>query len=421
MNPAPILNKPPARYRWLAAVWWPLWVAHALWLAVREKESRYFWQRLGLGVKPSQARLWVHASSVGEINSLLPLLRQWLEKHPDAGLFCSTYTITGARTLRQKLPEVEQAYLPIDHPWLLRLWLRNQAFEGLAIMETELWPWCLHQSRAQNIKTVLINARLSNKSYRPQSWFHPVLKYAANQLDQIWTRSELDQQRFESLLEHSARTKLVGNLKLAPNLPETHPGHPLQHRSFVLCASTHENEEQQIITALQKQSLAAVLVLAPRHPKRCEQIAEMIQAAGFNLLRHSQARADVEIPQVYLIDSLGQLPAFYAHAKAVFMGGSLNQVGGHNLYEAAAWNCALLSGPNMNNVAEDYARFRATDALLTVHSGEQLISEFKRLLDDPITRQNLQLNALELVLQSQKILDDYLSLLQDFMNAARPD
>lgn len=413
------ITKPPARYRWLSALAWPLWLAHAVWLALRDKDILYLPQRLALRPPSSSATIWVHASSVGEINALAPLLKRWQQKDPAAKLFFSTHTVTGKRALARNFPDAEHAYLPIDNAFLVRSWLRQQPFRQLILMETELWPWLLHQSRQQGMAISVLNARLSPKSYRPQHFLFPVIRYAVQQLNNIYCRSEADAERFQSLSDGTQEIEALGNIKLIQSLPEKATAHPLNAQRFLLCASTHDDEEAQILQAWKNRLPQTCLVLAPRHPQRADALMRDIEQRGFTCQRHSQQQEYAQAG-VYLVDTLGDLAPFYAHAEAVFMGGSLVAIGGHNLYEAAAYSAALLCGPSVFNISEDFERFQQAHAVLPVTHAEGLVEAFATLLKNPEQRHALQKQAFMLAQQGAAIADNYLPKLEAIRTAARP-
>jgi len=386
----------------------PLAFARLWWKGRSNPDYRLRWkERLGwipaLSATPVKPRLWIHAVSVGEVIAATPLIRVWQTQHPDWAVLVTTTTPTGSAQLRRSFGErVEHVYLPFDLPGAVRrFYARVRPTLGV-IMETELWPNLFAEAKRCGIPLLLANARLSERSMRGYAKLRPLVAETLHALDWIAARDAQDVVRFVALGADPCKVEAVGNLKfdldIAPGVRER--GHAWRaqfgaERLVWIAASTHPGEDEQVLQAHRKlleQCPDALLLLAPRHPERADEVARVIQAQGFTLARRSDlnvgansfahgvspqmdVRINSHLPEsvtVLLIDTLGELMDFYAASDVAFVGGSLVAHGGHNPLEPLALGLPVISGEAVFNFAEIYAAMQAEDLVTWVNGAESL-------------------------------------------------
>ena len=370
------------------------WLAHRR-RRGKEDEAR-FGERLGRpGLPRPEGRLvWMHAVSVGESLSLLPLVDRLRESLPDVGVLITSGTVTSARLLRERLPDdVCHQFAPVDRPGAVRRFVRHWRPDLAVWVESELWPNLILETAARGVPMLLVNARVSDRSAarwrRAPHLSRPLLAAFAGVLAQ----TEADAERFRAL---GARNVAVrGNLKNdAPPLPADAQDvaalkQAIGGRPCWAAASTHEGEEEAVgeaVSALRRAFPDLLTILAPRHPERGASIAEMMQRRGLVTARRSANGAIAPSTAVYLVDTLGELGLVYRLADIAFVGGSLTPHGGHNPLEPARLDCALVAGPYTENFAEAYAALERADALSRVTDAGALAGAVLALLEDETAR-----------------------------------
>ncbi len=340
----------------------PLYFARLWWRGRDEPPYRQWWaERLGRGGPvAAPGRVWLHAVSLGETRAAAPLIDELRAQRPGLRLLLTHGTATGRDAGRALLREGDaQAWLPYDTPGAVRRFLRHHRPALGVLMETEVWPNLLHEAQAAGVPMVLANARLSERSTAKGLQLAALMHPAMACFTLVLAQTDGDAARLRA---SSARdVRVLGNLKfdMTPR-PELlalgRSWRQAARRAVVLAAVTREGEEAPLLQAWR--SLPAprpLLVVVPRHPQRFEEVALLIGQAGFMLSRRSSwadgAAADVAA-DVWLGDSLGEMPAYYASADAALLGGSFAPLGGQNLIEAAACGCPLVMGPHTFNFAQ---------------------------------------------------------------------
>ncbi len=346
--------------------------------------------------KASQARpagtvIWVHAASVGESLAVLPLVEALARERPATALLMTSTTVTSARLLAERLPAgVVHQFSPLDLPSAVTRFLDHWQPNLAVFVESELWPTQLHILDKRAVPRVLVNGRMSSRSYRGwQRW--PGL--AANLLGGfalVTAESERSAERLQKL--GAPKVIPTGSLKnAAPPLPAEAEAlaslkAAIDERPCWLAASTHPGEETILLNihkSLSKHLPNLLTLLAPRHPHRGPEIAELVQQSGLRCSRRSQDEALTMKTEIYLADTLGEMGLLYRLAPLVFVGGSLVPVGGHNPLEPARLCAALLAGPYRDNVVESSDRLQAAGAMVCVADDDELRTAALRLLQDP--------------------------------------
>ncbi|TZF89078.1 lipid IV(A) 3-deoxy-D-manno-octulosonic acid transferase, partial [Cognatilysobacter lacus] len=387
-----------AMYSLVLYVLTPITVYHLIWRGFRQ--SAYFerWGERYAGFGPPRATrvLWVHAVSVGEVNAAIPLVDALLARRPDLRLLVTTITPTGsARVGALWGDRVDHAYLPYDLPGAVARFLRHFRPYAALIMETELWPNLLFGCRDHGVPVYVLNARLSARSLRGYRALAPLVARALRTVRGIGAQSHADARRFVRLGAEPACVQETGNLKFDLALPPSVVafGRDCRARRAArlawIAASTHVDEEAAVIALhrrLRGRWPDLLLMWAPRHPERFRAVAEQATAAGFRTLRRSEDRWATAHCDVFVIDTLGELLNFYACADVAFVGGSLQEVGGHNLLEPAATGTPIVTGPHLHNFADISHRLVAAGAL-RVGADEAAVGQaLESMLADPELR-----------------------------------
>ena len=324
-------------------------------------------ERFGRYREPvSSGWVWVHAVSLGETRAAASLIDALRAELPGMRLLLTNGTATG-RAAGEKLllPGDLQAWLPYDTPGAVQRFFDQFRPRVGVLMETEIWPNLLHGAHRHGVPMVLANARLSEKSARQARRLEAVMLPAAEVVTLVLAQTEMDARR---LSDAGARhVEVCGNLKFDMTPAPEHLAHgrawhaaaerPVR-RSVVLAASTREGEEAPLLAAWKEQPAPRpLLLLVPRHPQRFDEVAEMVRSAGLSLARRSDwgdapPPAQAHDVDVWLGDSMGEMPAYYAGADVALLGGSFEPLGGQNLIEAAACGCPVVMGPHTFNFAQ---------------------------------------------------------------------
>lgn len=391
-------HSPPTVYRFLIRVLSPLLFLYTLWRTVKDGGARYFKERFGIyktrhiadsstsnntsqtsktkNASRGSNRLWIHAASVGEVITVLPLLQSWLNKHADASVIFTTGTPTGAKVLeQQKLKNVVHQYLPIDFPGACQRFLTQANIKQGWIVETEIWPWLFTLCHQSGVELTIVNGRLSDKTTSQATGFLASSYKAALKHVRILARSKVDKDRFLLMGALPESISIAGNLKnISP--ARLSAAERLISQTYVLAASTHDDEEIRVATAWRNLGQQdSLLVIAPRHPERGASIREQLVAQGFNVAQRSLEESVSVECEVYIADTLGELDALYQHALGAFVGGSLIERGGHNIVEPARHACPTIVGPHTFNFIDMVARYSHANALLMCEN-EQQVADF---------------------------------------------
>jgi len=407
-----------------------LYLAHRL---ARGKEDRErFAERRGDASRPRPPGplVWVHAASVGEAVSMLSLIDRLLVERPRLNVLVTTGTVTSARLLASRLPpdRAWHQYVPVDRTAYVRRFLDHWRPDLALWVESELWPNLITETGARRIPLMLLNGRMSERSFRTWRRFPGLIGALLGNFALCLAQDAAQADRFLRLGASQAAT--VGDLKAAAaplpvdeasfaELAAAVAGRPLW-----LAASTHEGEEE--IAAFVHRALmhgvpGLLTIIAPRHPARGDAIADMLAARGLKTARRSAGEAIEAATQVYLADTLGELGLFYRLAGIAFIGGSITRKGGHNPLEAALLDCAILHGPDMSNCLVMARALASAGATLTVTDGPSLAAAVGRLLADPVERAARAAAAAGVAAHNRDVLDAVLAQLAPWLDRLDPD
>jgi 3-deoxy-D-manno-octulosonic-acid transferase len=383
--------------------------------------------------------IWIHAVSVGETQAARPLVKALKTRFPNHAIVFSTITQTGQTLAREVLREPAEKifYFPFDWPWSVRSALRAINPSIVIIMETELWPVFLRECSRRNVPVVLMNGRLSGQSFRRYRLIKRFMRRVLSSVSFAVMQTEADAARLHALGMNPEKTKVCGNLKFDAGSTATDDSLSQQLRSqfsldaspFILAASTHAPEERIVLNAFKKIVANAPhpkprLVIAPRHPERFREVANLIEASGLSWTRRT-AKASVDpAPDVILLDTIGELQPLYTLATVVFVGGSIAKAGGHNILEPAAAKACVISGAHTHNfqlIMETFVKAGAVVQLPPMPESEaadELCSVISDLLANPSRRDELGRRALKLVNQNRGSTDRALTFLKPFLDAS---
>lgn len=376
--------------------------APVLWL----RRGRHYWATLGgrlarSNAAPKRHDLWLHAVSVGEVAVASTLIGRL---PGSLSILVSTVTPTGQAQAAHALSRrATIAYLPFDLGFCLRRFFRSHQPAALILVESELWPLLLRHCLRRQMPVYVVNGRISDRSFRRMKALRPVLGPLLEPVGLFLVQSETDRDRYLSLGAEPHQIVVTGNLKYDSPEPESLPALEQQidrlagGRPVLVAGSTMEGEEGQVVEAFSSFGAGrrALLVLAPRHPERFDEVAELVVRAGLRLQRRTELEeppalehriietADTDSAEVLLLDSLGELSSIYRLAGATFIGGTLVATGGHNPLEPARFARPIAVGPSMENFRHMAAEFDRRQAWARVSSSADLADAWRQFLEEP--------------------------------------
>jgi 3-deoxy-D-manno-octulosonic-acid transferase len=376
----------------------PVSLYYLIWRGLRQREYFDRWsERFALyRGKGLDDCLWIHAVSVGEVNAAAPLVEALRARHPGRVFLITTTTPTGSARVRALWGEaVRHVYLPYDLPGAVRNFLDHFQPRIAVVMETELWPNLFAELERRDVPLLIANARLSKRSLKGYRPIAPLVRHAVRTVDVVAAQSEADALRYRKLGARADSVQVTGNLKYDHPVPEALVAQARDwrmawgDRPVWIAASTHPDEEDAVVRAhlaVLARKPDALLLWAPRHPERFGAVAAACARAGLRTATRRDAGLPSTDTQAFVVDTLGELMAFYAAADVAFVGGSLQEVGGHNLLEPAAFGVPALVGPHTFNFQEITALLIEAGAVLRVADADALAARVLAWLDDPAER-----------------------------------
>jgi len=381
-------------YRLLSILIYPLIVPYLFFRVLKKKEDKKrLKERFGHATisRPQGHVIWLHAVSVGEANSALILVEELLKFTPNISILFTTTTLTSASIINSKLPEfkgrVIHQFLPVDSYFCVKSFLNFWQPRVAIFVESEIWPNLIFEVRNMGICAFLVNARMSEKSFKKWLFARKIGFKIFDYFTTIFAQTTEDQKRLAQL--SSQEILFYGNLKsqaqnLNFNVAELEKlKAQIGGRKFWLAASTHKGEEEVVIQVhktLKKEFPDLLTILVPRHPNRAEEIKILLN--GLNFSQRSKNENITQSSEIYLADSLNELGIFYRLANFAFIGGSLLEIGGHNPFEAIKLSCAVISGVGVFNFKEIYKNLSEANACVMVDSAEKLSRAVEKFLKD---------------------------------------
>lgn len=330
--------------------------------------------------------IWVHAVSVGEVMAAHPLMRELRKRHPGKKLILSTVTVTGNYTARQRVPEADAVFFfPFDYPWIVRRVIRKINPAVVLVAETELWPNFFRELKKAGIPSAVVNGRISphsHKNYMRLRWF---FKRVFGNVGLFCMQSDADAGRIREIGADPGKVLVTGNLKFDQKIPvvQSSPLPIKPGRKVITAGSTHRGEEAVILDVfkrLREKFPELLLIVAPRHPERFDEVEGLINASGFDCRRRTNMQGEVK--DILLLDTIGELRSFYALCDIAFVGGSLVKVGGHNLLEPAAMKKPVIFSRYMFNFKEISEALISAGGGIMVKDKTELYNQTFNLLSD---------------------------------------
>ena len=388
----------------------------------RKEHPTSFNERLGnYKVPRPQGKLyWMHGASVGESVSMLPLIDKLLKEDPELSILVTTGTLTSAEIMAKRLPKrAFHQFIPFDVPAFAQKLIKHFKPDAVLCFESELWPSLLSEIKKAKIPLVLVNGRVSNKSFETWKKFKFVSKELLGYFSLCLGQSEQDKNRL--ILLGAPKADCVGNLKFA-GMPLPIDENKLNvlkeqigDRPVFLLSSTHNDEEERFALYLPwfKDNVDRVLtIVVPRHPNRGDDIVRMYRCRHFNVAQRSREEDITPETDIYVADTIGEMGLWYALSAISFIGGSLIPHGGQNFMEAARDKNAVLVGPNMQNFVEMMNRARFYDAVYQVDSAEDAVEEAITLFRDENLLRERQEKAYLWTQKEEAVLDGIVNALK---------
>ncbi len=363
--------------------------------------------------RPEGKLVWLHGASVGESVSMLPLINRLLENYPDLNIMVTTGTMTSAEVMAKRLPErAFHQYIPIDNPLFTKRFLKHWQPDVALWFESEFWPAMLSSIKKRHIPLILINGRISNKTFKRWQQFDFISKELLSCITFCLGQSEEDAYRLRVLGAKNATC--LGNLKYA-GLPlpidkekKEEILAQIGERPFWLASSTHNDEELRIAKMhkkLQKQFPNLLTIIVPRHPQRGTEIQKQLQDIGIKSALRSAGETISADTNIYIGDTIGEMGIWYDISPITFIGGSLIPHGGQNFIEPSRMRNAVLVGPHMHNFSDVVNRSKKADALIQVLDTEELSENLSQLLSNKELLEARRSLAYNWAVSEAKVLD----------------
>lgn len=385
-----------------------------------------FNERLGIytHARPEGKLYWLHGASVGEAVSMLPLIEKLLAEDDKLSIMVTTGTLTSAEIMEKRLPKrAFHQFVPFDVPKFAKRLMAHFKPDAVLWFESELWPALLSEVKKAGVPLILVNGRISDKSFHAWQKLKFVSAELLGNFSMCLGQSEQDKNRL--LLLGAKKAACCGNLKYAgiplpvdaeklAQMKET-----IGERPVFLISSTHHNEEEQFAPHFVRLNMSVrniLTIIAPRHPNRGREIAEMLKRKGVKTALRSAGERIAEDTEVYIADTIGEMGLWYALAPVCFMGGSLINHGGQNFMEPARDHTAVIIGPHMHNFTEMTARAQAAGAVWQKASAADVVEEAIELFHEPEELLERQNKAYDWTVKEAQVLDGISAALKQELN-----
>ncbi|MFY9843306.1 MAG: 3-deoxy-D-manno-octulosonic acid transferase [Terriglobales bacterium] len=385
-----------------------------------------------LSGRSNQPAIWVHSVSVGEVVASSAVVDALRQRFPSYRVLVSTTTSTGQKLAAQRFGAENVFYFPLDFAFAIRPYLEAVRPQLVVVAETEFWPNFLRLAKRSGARIAVINCRISDRSLpgynRFRFWFPGLLKKTLESVDCFLAQTEEDRQRLIEIGAAESKVIVAGNLKFdvaPPPLPKIvaslREGFERSGVEPVLvCGSTLEDEEGALLSAFSNilaHHPKAVMILAPRHPERFAEVADLVEKLGFRMLRRSLWSGEPLAGSVFLVDSIGELATLYSLATVAFVGGSLVPRGGHNILEPALYGVAIVTGNHYENF-RDVVNFFARRNAVRVVGVAELPLVFIELIENGLERATLGRNALAALASQRGATDRTVAALLQLMGVS---
>ncbi len=390
-----------------------------------KEDVKRFNERVGRPVlaRPEGKLIWLHGASVGESVSMLPLIQKIIDTYPDVHVMVTTGTVTSADVMSKRLPErAFHQFIPIDNPIFTTRFVKYWHPDVALWFESEFWPAMLSSIRRKNIPLILINGRISNKSFKRWQQFDFVSKELLSCFTLCLGQSEEDAYRLRVL---GAKNSIcLGNLKYA-GLPlpidedkKQEIVQQINNRPLWLISATHDDEEVRLAKVhkkLQESFPDLLAIIAPRHPNRGAEIQKQLNDMGFKTSLRSSDEKITDKTDIYIANTIGEMGLWYDIANIVFIGGSLIPHGGQNFMEPSRTRDAVIVGPYMHNFTDAVNRAKKADAIMQISDTEELTELVLQLLQNKELLEAKRSLAFNWATSEAKILDGIMSKVKEYI------
>ncbi len=419
-----------------------------------ENRRAYLSERLGIS-KYTNADVWIHAVSVGEVIAALPFLKALKNEIPGRKIVLSTTTYTGQKVARQRFTGADRImYMPWDASLSINRAVKLMRPEMFITVETELWPVLFRSLKKAGSRIIILNGRISPGSFRGYKKIRTFMRRVLSHIDYLYMQGEVDAERITTMGADENKVGIMGNFKFDVEIEKGEPIRWLDHvdGQILLAGSTHKGEEEIILDAYEtvKKSYSELkLLIAPRHPERFNEVEEILKTRGLSFCRRSQIRTQITEPayrtgrhrsqnneyteklcyptsshevsgagrtqtDIILLDTIGELSRLYSRAEVTIIGGSLIPFGGHNILEPAFWSKPILFGPHMDNFpfAEE---FLDDSAALMVKNSTDIAAAVKGLLEDSEKAKQLGQKAKAILERNTGAVNRALEIVRGFL------
>jgi len=409
-------------------------LAHLFWRGIHHTPYLRRWhERFGF-VKPVKADdvIWVHAVSVGEVRTVSRLVEFLKNEYPDSQILITTMTPTGSAQVKQTHGDsVLHCFAPYDLPGSVHRFLDRVRPRLAFVIETEFWPNILRMCEERSIPTLLLNVRVSPKSFRGYALFPRFMREMLGRPSVMAAQSEDDAGRLLALGARAERVVVTGNLKFDVSPPQALRETAMELRNrwgtsrpVWIAASTHDGEEKKVLEAfreVRKRHPDTLLAVVPRHPERFANVAKICRRSGYKVALHSETHKELaEETDILVGDTMGELAGMYGAADVAFVGGSLVRHGGHNLVEAMAVGTPVVFGPHVFNFEQSSRTALDYGAAEQVRDSDELAATVQMFLDDPALRDRAADAAKRVIEDSRGSLQATEVLIRETVKRARP-
>ncbi len=397
-----------------------------------EDRRAFVSERLGIS-RGAAADIWVHAVSVGEVLACLPFLKKLKQEFPGHRIVLSTTTYTGQKIARQRFPAADSImYMPWDTGICVNRVVRSLRPRIFITVETELWPVLFNSLKSAGCRVVILNGRISPKSFRGYEKIRFFMKRVFSDVDFLYMQGKGDAERVIRIGAGREKVGVMGNFKFDAEFSASSAPAWLEKVSgrILLAASTHKGEEEILLDAyelVRGKIQDARLILAPRHPERFGEAADIIGKRGLDFIRRSEIKqpsgggpehqtAGV-LPDIILLDTMGELSGVFSRASVAFIGGSLVPLGGHNIMEPAYWAKPVIFGPHMDNfpVAREFLK---RSAAVQVTNATGIAETVIELMEDSRKAEDMGREARSIIDENRGAVKKAVELVRGFIGTA---
>ncbi len=374
--------------------------------------------------------IWIHSVSVGEVIASIPLVLELKKRYPDYSLIMSTVTETGRATAINKIPFLTAVvYFPFDLHFSVKNAIDKIKPVLFVMLETEIWPNFLKALRGRGIPAILINGRISDRSYKRYLRVRFFIKEVLKNICIFGMQSAADTERIINMGADKEKVERTGNLKFEHEARDISSDtvkklkdsmNLTEDKDIIIAGSTHRGEDEEVIKAylsVVKEVKDAILIIAPRHLDRLSEIEDILKRYNLFFIRKTIIKKSEALSKyhVILLDTIGELSALYSIASVVFVGGSLVPVGGHNILEPALYKKPVLFGPYMHNFKEIAEGFKNKKAAIEINSSDEMAREIINILNNPDIGKELGERGFSVVVENKGALEKSIGLIGRFL------